>query len=126
IDFAVQRREQTIQPVAAQNRAELRALGRQLADRAVEVDVRDMPATIILAQQVVDADRLAARLGNTGPDHDGRTGGLLPGHLQLLARITVETLSISRRDIAGERRRHLLLLDGGERGPGAAYGNPRN
>ena len=63
IDFAVQRREQTIEPVAAQDRAELRALGRQLADRAVEVDVRDMPDTIILAQQVVDADRLAARLG---------------------------------------------------------------
>ena len=63
IDFAVQRREQTIEPVAAQDRAELRALGRQLADRAVEVDVRDLPDTVILAQPVVDADRLAARLG---------------------------------------------------------------
>src|SRR6516225_6149256 len=126
IDFAVQRREQTIEPVAAQYRAELRALGRQLANRAVEVDVRDLPDTLILTQQVVDADRLAARLDNTRPDHGARTGGLLPGHLQLLARITVETLSITRRDITRERHCHLLLLGGRERVPGAAYGNPRH
>ena len=43
VGLAVQRHDQTIDPFASQDRIELGALHCQLADRAVEVDIGDLP-----------------------------------------------------------------------------------
>jgi hypothetical protein len=49
VDLAGQRHDQTVDPVAPEDRVEFGALYGQLADRAVEVDVGDLPRALVLA-----------------------------------------------------------------------------
>src|SRR5258708_6309894 len=53
VDLAIERHDQAVNPLAPKNRTELRALYRQLADCAVEIDVGDLPGTLVLAHQII-------------------------------------------------------------------------
>src|SRR6266700_6169407 len=120
--FALQSGDQTIEPVSPQDRAEFRALRRQLADRTVEIDVANLPGAVILTHRIVDADRLAVRFDDARLDGDARTRGVLPDYFQPLARIAVETVGISRGNVGAERSGGRLLLGRRQRGPGRANG----
>src|SRR5260370_20370145 len=64
VGLAVQGRDQPVDALAAQDRAELRPARRQLADRAVEIDVGDQPAVAAAAHPIVHLDPLPIRLTN--------------------------------------------------------------
>src|SRR6516164_10687585 len=90
IGLAVQRRDQAVDALVPENRGELGAAGRHLADGAVEVDVGDQPGIAVLAHQIVDLDGLAVRFDDLTVDDDTGGGRLLVCYLQLLPGIAVE------------------------------------
>src|SRR5205814_10039537 len=122
VDLVVQRLDQSVDAFVLNDRMEFRALRRELADRAVEVYVGDLPRPGVLAHSVIETHRITLRFDDFGLHDNFRAGGLLPSHLELLARITVEPVGISRRDAISESLRHLLLLGRRERCPGWADG----
>src|SRR6516164_9485403 len=122
VDLAVQCHDQTVDPFAPKDRVELRALYRQLADRAVEEDIGNLPRALVLMHQIVEGGRITVGFDNLGLDNDVRIVGPFAGDLQLLPRIAVEPVGVGRRDIVPERVDQLLLLSGRERCPGRAYG----
>ena len=91
ISLAVQCRDQAIDALVLQDRGEFGTAGRHLADRAVEIDVRNQPGVAIAAHHVIDVDRLSVGFDDLAAHHDARRRGLLTGHLELLSRIAVET-----------------------------------
>jgi hypothetical protein len=93
VGLAVQCHDQTVDPVAPKDRVELRALYRQLADRAVEIDVGDLPRALVLVHQIIEGGRITVRLHNPGLDNDIRVVGPFAGNLQLLPRIAVELVN---------------------------------
>jgi hypothetical protein len=55
IDLAVQSHDEAVDTLPPEDRMELRAMDRELADRPVEIDVGNPSAALILAQKVVVA-----------------------------------------------------------------------
>jgi hypothetical protein len=92
-------------PLPAQDRAELRALGCQLAYRAIEKDVGYLPHAVILAHNAVDTNRLPAHFDDAHPDDSAATRSLPSNNLQFLARIVVEASAYRRgREFADAAR----------------------
>ena len=102
-DAAFQAGDQPLEPLVVQDRGVFRAPGRQLADRAVQVDVEDPPAAGTLAQQVVQRHMLAGTGDDPAAD-DGRSArGLFFGSdLKLLAVEPVEPVGIGGDAESGE------------------------
>ena len=67
---------------------------------------------------VIEARRIPFRFDDPGLHDDFRAVGLLAGDLQLLARIAVEPVGISRRNVVSESLRHPLLLGWRQACPG--------
>src|SRR5215813_2838787 len=101
---------------------ELGSMDRQLADRPVEIHIRNPPCALILTQQVVEPRRLAVRLDDPGLHDAVGTAESLAGDLQLLARIAVKAISVSRCHIVLEGAEQLLLLCRRESSPARADG----
>src|ERR1700750_1900051 len=93
---------------------ELRSMYRQLADRTVEIHVGNPPRALVLAHPIIEPRLFTVRFGDLRLHHDIRAVGPLAGDLQLLARIAVEAIGISRCDIVRKGAQQLLLLGWGE------------
>src|SRR6185437_17015111 len=120
VSFAVEGGDQAVDAVILDDCAEFGAAGRDLADRAVEIDVGDHPAVAAAAHHVIDRDRLAVGLDDLALDPDTPGVGLLAGHFQLLPGIAVEAVGVDRRDVAAKALGHLLTLRLGQIRPGRA------
>ena len=103
---------------------ELRAMHRKLTDRAVEIHVGNALPALILVHQIVEAGRFAVRFDDPRLYHDICPARLLTGHLQLLARVSVELIGVSGCNIIPECRNQLLLLGGVEACLRRADGEP--
>jgi hypothetical protein len=75
---------QTIDPLAPEDRIELRALYRRLADRAVEIDVGDSPRSVVLVHRIVNGSRVTVGFDNFGLDNNIGIVGPFAGDLQEL------------------------------------------
>src|SRR5258708_18599006 len=97
-DFALELADQAFGAVAPQHRGELGAARRELADRARQKDVDDAPPAVVVAQQVVELDRIALGRHHAGLDQGRATGhaGLLAAHLEVLALVAVEPVGVGR------------------------------
>jgi hypothetical protein len=102
----------------------LGAVDRQLADRAVEIDVGNPPGALILAHQVVEFRCLAVGFDDLRLRHDVCAIGPLASDLQLLTRIGVELVGVSRGNIVRKGRCQLLLLSRVKGRPGRANSDP--
>src|SRR5439155_4801773 len=97
IDLAVQRHHEPVDAFTPQYRIEFGAVYRELADRAVEIDVGDLPGALAAAHSVVEGGRLTLGVYDLCLHDHVRTLALLAGHLELLARAPVEPADVSRR-----------------------------
>ncbi len=99
---------QAVNAVRSQDGSELGTAGCNLADRAVEVNVGDLPGAAVAAHNVVDLDRLPIGFDDLAAHHHPGWRGLLTSYLQPLSVIAVEAVGINRRDVASEALGNLL------------------
>src|SRR5215470_14619723 len=100
VGLLVQRGDQPFDAAVAQDRGEIGAPRRQLADRPRHEDVADLIADRVVVHHVVDRHRLAVRFGDPGFDHAAALDLLLAQDIEPLAGIAVEAASIDRGNIA--------------------------
>src|SRR5262249_18669855 len=86
----------------------------------------DQPAVTRSAHCVVDLDRLSIGFDDPAAHHNPGLSRLLAGHFQLLSGITVEAVSINRRDVPSVALGHLLALSVTQTGPRPAEPQPRH
>src|SRR6202035_4919009 len=108
--LVVERGDEAVDALRSEDRAEFRPAGRELADRAVQINIGDLPGAAILSHQIIETDGLAVRFDDLRDDEGPAGRWLLARHLKPLSGIAVEPLGINRRDIAYERLRDLLAL----------------
>ena len=120
IGFAVKRGDQPVDTLVLQDGAKFGAAGRHLADRAVEIDIRDQPCIAVVPHHVIDIDRLTVRFDDLALHHEASSSWLFSGDLQFLPSVAVKTIGIDCRDVTPEAFDDLLPLTLWQRGPGRA------
>src|ERR1700730_2871222 len=109
--------DEAVDTLPPEDRMELRAMHRELADRPIEIDVGNPSAALILAQKVVEPRHIALRFDDPCFHDDIRAVWPFTGDLQLLARIRIKLVSVCGGDIVAKGRNQLLLLGGSEARP---------
>src|SRR3984893_11242874 len=112
--------DEAVDTLPPEDRMDLRAMHRELADRPVEIDVGNPPAALILAQKVVEPRHIALRFDEPSFHYNICAERPFTGDLQLLARISVELIGVGGGHIMTKGRDQLLLLGGGKARPGGA------
>ena len=112
------RANQSVRPPRFQDRSKLSSAIRQLADRAVEIDIDDLPIGAGLAHEVVERDSATIGLDNLRLDDLVAVGTIdRLQNLELLARKAVETTGISGDRHSRERVGDADLLLWRQRAP---------
>ena len=92
ISFAIERRNQTVNPLTTNNGIEFGPTGCDLADRAIEIDVGDKPGAALLTHHVINLDGFAVCFDDCAANPNTADGRLFAGNLQSLTMIAVKPI----------------------------------